>query len=64
MRLEQYVVLWVPTHFRRDRNSRFDIDLAEPHVLTLLAFVAWPYRDFESKFRYRFTYFWVPVYGS
>lgn len=60
--VEHYVVLRIPTPFRKEKLA-YDIDLMKPHVLTFLAFIAWPYKDFPSKLRWRFVYFWVPIYG-
>ncbi len=62
-RLEHYIVLRIPTFFRKDKLA-YDVDLIKPHVWTMLAFAAWPYKTFEGRFRSRLTHFWVPDYGS
>lgn len=60
VRLEQYIIFRIPTPFRRNKLPR-DEYLERPHVLTLLAFIAWPYQGFEVKSRYLFTYFWMQI---
>jgi len=63
IRVEQYTVFRISTPFRREQY-RLDTDRIEPHRLNLLAFAARPNRNFQSKFRYRLTYLWVPTNGS
>lgn len=61
-RVERYIVLRIPTPLHMVKFA-LDENLYRIQEWTLLVFVAWPYEDFESIFRYRLTHFWSPIHG-
>jgi len=61
--LEYYIVLRVPTPLHMVKHH-LGANCYWIHEWTLLAFAAWPCQNFPSRFRYRWTHFWSPVYGS
>jgi len=60
--VERYIGLLVPTPFHMVKSDLAS-DLRRMHEWRLVAFAAWPYKDFESRFRYTLMHFWSPLYG-
>jgi len=63
LRMEHHVCLRIPTPLHMVKMA-YGENLYRVHEWTILAFAAWPYKDFPSKFRHRCGHFWSPIYGS